>query len=219
MDSADMPAAERPTTLELIQLAQRGDALAVDELMRRHLAVLRAFVRAKTGPELRQREADSDLVQTVCREALRSLQDYQWRGEGSFRLWLFSVALHKLRNKHHFYHAERRDLRRERGDAAENHELAAAYGHVTTPSQHAIARELVERVEAALDRLEPAHRDVIVLSRIVGLSHKEIGAHLGKSAGAVRATLNRALARLAGSMQAVECERRVSDVRPPPAGA
>ncbi len=202
-----MSADEQPTTFDLIERAQRGDAAALDELMRTHLASLRAFVRARTSADLRRREADSDLVQTVCREALRSLGDYKWQGEGSFRLWLFSLTLNKLRNKHDYHYAQKRDRHREVSGPQGYERLATAYRTVSTPSENAIARELVDKVEAALDRLEPAQRDVIVLSRIVGLSHKEIGEQLGKSEGAARTALNRALAKLASAMQAVERER------------
>lgn len=45
-----MTAEEQPTTLDLIERAQQGEASAVEELMGRHLASLRAFLRAKTGP-------------------------------------------------------------------------------------------------------------------------------------------------------------------------
>lgn len=212
-----MPADEQPTTFELIERAQQGDSAALEELMRGHLAALRAFVRAKTGPELRRHEADSDLVQTVCREALRSLQDYQWQGGGSFRLWLFSLAMHKLRNKHDYHHAGKRDAQRVVSNPHGYEQLASAYRTASTPSQNAMARELVEKMEAAMDRLEPAHRDVIILSRIVGLSHKEIGAQLDKSEGAARTALNRALAKLASAMQAVERERGGSGSTAPPA--
>lgn len=213
-----MPADEQPTTFELIERAQQGENAALDELMRTHLAALRAFVRAKTSPDLRRREADSDLVQTVCREALRSLEDYEWQGAGSFRLWLFSLALNKLRNKHDYHHAQKRDRHREISEPQGYDRLAAAYRTVSTPSQNAIARELVEKVETAMDRLEPEQRDVIVLSRIVGLSHKEIGTQLGKSEGAARTALNRALAKLASAMQAVEKERGGSGSAPPAVG-
>jgi RNA polymerase sigma factor (sigma-70 family) len=40
------------------------------------------------------------------------------------------------------------------------------------------------------------YREVITLSRVVGLSHREIGEQIGKNEGAVRVLLHRALARL-----------------------
>jgi RNA polymerase sigma factor (sigma-70 family) len=48
-------------------------------------------------------------------------------------------------------------------------------------------------MERAFDLLSDDHREVITLSRIVGLSHAEIAAELGRSEGAVRVLLSRAL--------------------------
>ncbi len=203
-----MAAPAEHTSFDLVMRAQAGDADALDKLIRRHLPGLRAFVRARSGPVLRMRESSSDLVQTVCREALRSLKDYQWRGEGSFRYWLFTVATHKLTNKADYHGAEKRNPAREvelgPEDASQKDNLAEIYKTVCTPSQHAIAHEVVENVEAALDRLDDQYRDVILMSRVAGLDTKEIAERLDKSEGAVRVLLSRALARLAAAMEAVE---------------
>ena len=59
-----------------------------------------------------------------------------------------------------------------------------------------MAREHLELVERALDRLPAHYREVIVLARIVELPHSEIAVRLGKSVDAVRQTLVRALMKL-----------------------
>ncbi|MCR9244778.1 MAG: RNA polymerase sigma factor [bacterium] len=183
-------------SLHLVNAAQGGDATALDELLRRHLPDLRAFVRAKSGQVIRERESCSDLVQTVCREVLGGLEGYEWRGEGSFRHWLFTVALNKIRGRADYYAAQRRDSRREVGDDA----LAGVYATMCGPSQHAIAAEAVANFESGLDRLAEDHRDVVLMSRVVGLSHAEIADELGIEVGAVRTRLSRALTRLATIM-------------------
>ena len=50
----------------------------------------------------------------------------------------------------------------------------------------------------AFAQLPEDYREVITLSRVVGLSHGQIASQLGKSEGAVRVLLHRALARLSG---------------------
>ena len=67
-----------------------------------------------------------------------------------------------------------------------------------------MAKEELARLEAALTRLSGEHREVIVLARIVGLSPAQIGAQLGKSEGATRILLHRALARLARELGRAE---------------
>lgn len=188
---------------DLILAAQDGDERALDSLLARHLPGLRVFVRARSGAQLRAKESCSDLVQTVCREALGSLQQYEWRGEGSFRHWLFTLALNKIQRKANYYAAARRDVRRERDPAGLSGDdaLYGAYQNLFGPSQYAIREEAVARFETALDGLPEQYREIILLSRVVGMTNAEIGDQLGKSAEAVRVTLARALARLATRME------------------
>jgi RNA polymerase sigma-70 factor (ECF subfamily) len=196
---------EQPDSLHLIAAAQAGKADALDQLLRRHLPDLRVFVRAKSGEALRHQESCSDLVQTVCREALANLDGYEWRGEGTFRHWLFSLAMNKLRNRADHYAAARRDVGRTvpgEGTASQPGILAAAAARDGTPSQQAIGREAVAKFETCLDGLPELDREVILLARVVGLSHLEIAAELGIAEGAVRTRLSRALARLATLMAA-----------------
>ena len=65
----------------------------------------------------------------------------------------------------------------------------------------ALAKEEVLLFEAAFDTLSDEHREVISLSRIVGLSHQEIGEQLGRSEAAARQLLHRALAALAVAIE------------------
>jgi type IV pilus assembly protein PilW len=75
--------------------------------------------------------------------------------------------------------------------------LLDCYRTFCTPSGVLQAREEVERIEAAFDALPDDYREVITLSRIVGLSHAEIAERSGRSEGATRTLLYRALGRLA----------------------
>lgn len=187
-----------PDSQYLVAAVHRGDAEALDALLRRHLPDLIVFVRAKSGPRLRAQESCSDLVQTVCREALQSVAHYEWRGEGSFRRWLFTLAMNKLRNRADYHAAERRDAARV---VAGTDAVAATPGGFG-PSQHAIAGEVNAKFEQALDHLDEDQREVILMARVIGMSHAEIAAELGIAEGAVRTRLSRALARLATRMAA-----------------
>ena len=183
--------------MHLVAAAQAGDSSALDELLQRHLGGLRAFVRAKSGEVIRQRESCSDLVQTVCREVLGSLDRYEWRGEGSFRHWLFNVELNKIRNRADYYAAERRTPARE---VAGDEVLSNAYATICGPSQHAIASEAIQNFEASLDQLSEDHREVILMSRIIGMDHGQIAELLNIDRVTVRTRLARALTKLAKVM-------------------
>jgi RNA polymerase sigma factor (sigma-70 family) len=51
--------------------------------------------------------------------------------------------------------------------------------------------------------LKPEYRKVIVLTKIEGLSYKEIANRLGKSSDAVRMLVSRAIAALSGAFESI----------------
>ena len=174
--------------------AARGDAAATQRLLQSYLPRLRAFVRARLGPDLRARESDSDVVQSVCRELLQHKDGFQYRGETEFRGWLFTAAANKVREKFRFHRQARRDSAREQSDQSAGASLAA--GSSASPSYAAIAHERMAILEAALDALGEADRDVITLSRLAGLPMAVVAARMDKTEVAARKQLGRALLRL-----------------------
>lgn len=183
------------TFRSLFMRARSGDRDARDLLLAEHLPGLRAFVRAKTGPALRAREAASDLVQTVCREVLADLDTVECSEPVEFQRWLYAVALHKIVRKAEYHAAEKRSPRREA--AQDDDGLLQGYASICRPSEVVSSREQVARIERALDALSEDDRDVIVQARLLGMPSSEIASATGRSDVAVRKHLSRARARLA----------------------
>lgn len=188
----------------LVERASRGDAVAIDELLEEHLPSLRAFVRLRSGPTLRAKESVSDVVQSTCREVLQGLDRFQWDGEASFRAWLYTTAQRKIADRAEHWQAAKREVGREMPLAPpsasttnDDARMLDVYRSLASPSEEAAGLETLERLERAFERLSAEDREVITLSRIVGLSQGEIGEALGCSAGTARVRLFRALARLA----------------------
>lgn len=184
---------------DLVRAATRGDQAAVAALLVQNLPALRAFVRLRAGAVVRAREAESDLVQSACREALQSMDGFRYGGPEGFRHWLFTTTLRKIVKKDRHYRAEKRDVAREQvlPEGIEVGELLTAYAAFATPSRQVAAAEEIERIEAAFAFLSDDHREVILLSRIVSLSRAEVAEVMGKSEGAIRNLLHRALTDLA----------------------
>ncbi len=182
----------------LVARAKRGDDAAREQLLRRHLPGLEAFVRLRRGAAVAAYESCADLVQSTCREILADLPDLRSDDEAVFRRWLFDAALHKIIDRARFLTADRRDIAR---NASPGPDLDAAvlqeYATFLTPSRTAMAREEAARIEAAFAKLPEDYREVLAMVRIAGHTHREIAARLGKSEEAVRKTLQRAAARLA----------------------
>ena len=193
------------TASELFEAARSSDPGAVDALLRRHLPGLRAFVRLRVTPALRVKESCSDLVQSVCRELLQNIDHFEYQGEAPFKGWLFTAALNKIREHERYFSRGKRDLNREvRLSDAEAQSLAECYTSCMSPSGEAMVHEKVALIESAFDRLPDDYREVLTLKRCVGLNHAEIARHLGRSEGAVRTLLSRALTRLSGILVAME---------------
>jgi len=178
----------------LLQRASQHDEAAVATLLQQHLPALRAFVRLKAGAMLLAKESCSDLAQSVCRDVLENAERFRFGGEAEFRKWLFTTAMRKIADRAEHWRAGKRDPGRLRGELDD--EELQGYAHVYTPSHQAVAREELQRVEAAFGRLSEEKREVILMARLMGLSHAQIAAEMGKSEVAVRSMLSRALAEL-----------------------
>ena len=178
----------------LLKAASQHDATAVATLLQQHLPALRAFVRLKAGPSLLARESCSDLAQSVCRDVLENAERFRFGGEAEFRKWLFTTAMRKIADRAEHWRAGKREKARERSnmDEEEIRGLASIY----SPSGQAAAREELARVEDAFTKLAPEKQEVVLMSRLMGLSHAQIAKELGKTEVAVRSILSRALAEL-----------------------
>ena len=181
--------------------ATTGAPVALDALFERHLPGLLAFVRARAGPLLLAREDSFDLVQSACREVLRDIPAEGYRDEAGFRHWLFLAAERKILDRARYHRRQKREAEAPMSlSAAEREMLGRGYGRTESPSREAIGHEEAARLESALQRLGEEHRSVILMARVVGMSHAQIAAALGKSEVAVRSLLHRATARLAVEM-------------------
>lgn len=183
-------------TAALVAAASRRDRQAIEQLLVRQLPGLEAFVRLRMGAALRSKATPPDLVQSVCREVLEDLTDFEFRGEAPFRHWLFTRAEHKLKATHRHHQAQRRSHEREVawGDGST---FLPAYQTLCTPSREVEANEAVARIERAFDALPDDYREAITLHKLCGLGHAEIAERMQRSEGAVRNLVYRGLSRLA----------------------
>ncbi|HEX5011680.1 MAG TPA: sigma-70 family RNA polymerase sigma factor [Planctomycetota bacterium] len=194
----------------LVVAAAGGDTAAVQQLLQRHLPGLRAYVRLRAGATLRKHESSSDLVQSVCRDVLENMGRFRYPGEAAFRAWLYATALRKIADRAEYWRAAKRDPGREvpldaRGatpTATDDARLMEVYrASFFSPSQAAMGREALARIEQAFEKLPEDYREVIVLSRVVGLSRAEIAERMGRTEASVRNLVSRALAELAEHLE------------------
>lgn len=171
--------------------ASQGDKQALESLLGRYLPELRSFVRLQMGPLVSQKESSSDIVQSCCRQVLDKLEGLEYRGELAFKKWLFVACTNKLRDRERHWMRQQRDVRRENylDDVADPMDLT-----LSSPSGEFLRREEIEKLQQALDSMPEDYRRVVTMSRLLGMSHAD--EDFGKSEGATRALLHRAIARL-----------------------
>ena len=189
-------------TQQLVTLAKQGDRSALGQLCVVYGERVRRIIRLRMGKELRSKLESMDMVQNVLMCAVRDLEDFTYTSEGDFLRWLGKIAENRIRDNLEKLHADKRDIRKEiplhddgstsRDDRARVVEPARN----TTPSVILSRREELDKLEKAIDKLKPEYREVIVLAKIDGLSYKEIGDRLGKSADAAGHLLLRAMVSL-----------------------
>lgn len=200
---ADREEPERDEPEHLVGRASSGDREAMHALLERYLPGLQRWLRQRAGRWMAAKESSADLAQSVCREVLEHLATNRvaYRGEAQFRQWLYNTALFKIKNRRRYYHRQKRDVVREQlhggdGDVAAEQLLRT----LRTPSADAIVREDLARFEAAFAQLPEQCREILVMARLEGRSHREIAERLGITEGNSRVILSRVLARLARLM-------------------
>lgn len=176
--------------------AQPGRDAAVDGLLAEHLPAVVAFVRLHCADVVLEHESCADVVQSACREVLAGSHGFEVRGLPQFRKWLFQKVKSKLIDKRRYWIAERRRGGRDVGELSGERHIDQVSAALCSPSEAASAREALERMERSILGLADSDRRVITMIKLYGLSTREAAAELGKTEGAVRVMLHRALARL-----------------------
>ncbi len=193
----------KPDTDELLRRVDAGDASAAGELLDRHRARLRQMVAVRIDPRLAARVDPSDVVQEALAEASRKLPNYVQDRPVPFYPWLRQIAWERLVHLHSQHvGAQKRSVTREgRRELALPDESAVQLvdrlvGSGTSPSRRAAREEMRERVRAALERLPPHYREVVILRHLEQLTFEEIAGVLAVSEAAARSRYRRAVERL-----------------------
>jgi RNA polymerase sigma-70 factor (ECF subfamily) len=159
--------------LALLRAARAGDLSALDRLVALHQEPVFALCRTLLGHV----EDGEDAAQEVFLRAFRALP--RFRGESTFRTWLFRIAVNLCRSW------KRRHRATEPWDEAQPGALPAGL----SPENAAICHL---QLQEALDALRPHYRAILLLKEQEGWSMAEIGAALGWSERQVQNALYRA---------------------------
>lgn len=199
----------RPARLDrdrgLVEAARR-DPACFDALYRKYLAQVYSYAYY----ELRDHHAAEDATERVFMQALAGLPRFEERVDdfiasrsvttesgsdsadiSTFRVWLFRIAHNVVANE------RRRDRRRPVTPLEEAAELSAP----DDVAESVAAREAFSAAWHAVARLPEDRRRAVILRFVDEMSTAEIAAILGRSEGAVRVLLHRALRSVADDLR------------------
>ena len=169
----------------LVESAQ-ADPARFDALYRKYVAQVYSYAYY----ELRDHHEAEDATERTFMAALAGLRRFEERArpaDGSdastFRVWLFQIARNAV--------AERRRRLRRRPEASLD--AAEAVPATTDVEGEAARRDDVSAALRAIDRLPGDRRRAVILRFVEEMSTSEIAGILGRSDGAVRVLIHRAL--------------------------
>ncbi len=161
--------------------AVRGDAEAFGDLYERYLDDIYRYIYCRVNDACET----EDLTEAVFLRAWEALDRYD-AGALHLRALLYRIAHNLVVDRH----------RARKDEAAIDGAAEPSAPAHEEPEARLLARERTAQLAAALERLDPAQRQVVSLRFVAGMSHAETARIVGKSDGAVRVLQHRALAAL-----------------------
>ena len=174
----------------LLERFRQCDARAFDDIVHRY----REPIFRRVFGMLKNHEDAEEVTQDTFLRARRGLDAF--RGDAAFSTWLYQIATNLAHNRYWFWWRRGRHAAVSL-DAAVSHEADVTLAEMLPdeepdPGAKAVTHELVERVEAAMACLSPAHREILTLRNVRDLSYEEIAALLDLSLGTVKSRIARA---------------------------
>ncbi|PYI57360.1 RNA polymerase sigma factor [Paenibacillus flagellatus] len=173
-----------PDDRELIEEIANGSQAAMEVLTRRHYKSVYAFVYRKVG----DKETAYDLTQDIFIKVIRSIGSYS--GKGSFRSWLFSIAVNHCRD--YWGSADYRQAARRSEllpDTLESEQKSVPYIFER--------KETRERIVSAVNSLPERQREALILKYFHQMKIKDIAEATGAGVPTVKSRLKQGLEKIA----------------------
>jgi RNA polymerase sigma-70 factor, ECF subfamily len=164
---------------QIIQAAQQNRQ-ALYPLYQQYFPLLYAYAAARIG---RASDAE-DVVATIWVKVMTGLEHFQYRGEGSFRAWLFRIAYHCITD---YFRAQRVEHWLPLED------LPEIASHELPPDEALHLKERFQHLRTRIQTLSPRRQEVLTLKFYGGLRNNEIAAILELDERTVAAHLCRAI--------------------------
>jgi RNA polymerase sigma-70 factor (ECF subfamily) len=178
----------------LAYAAGKGDAKAFEKLIEKYQARIYRFAFGM----VKDRDDAWDIAQETFLRAHVALPGF--RGRSAFSTWLYRIAANLSLD------GRRRRQREESLRNARDADAEVAMGPVSAalagPYKQALRRELLDKLDEALDSLPPIHRAILLLREVDGLSYEDLANVLEIPKGTVMSRLFNARLRFQRKLRA-----------------
>ncbi len=174
---------------ECVRKLQRGETDAFEILIRRHQKTIFNLVYRMLGDY----DEAAEISQETFLSAYRAIGNF--RGESNFSTWLYRIALNHATTRR-----KSLNTRQQRNVALENAE--PAIDSHPGPAESMEKKEIRQRVQQALNRLEPEDATVILLRDLQDVPYDEVARVLEIPIGTVKSRLHRARQALRSELSA-----------------
>jgi RNA polymerase sigma-70 factor (ECF subfamily) len=175
------------STASLLAEVRAGNDRARDRLAARYLPFLKSWAHLRLPAYARDGVDTDDLVQQTLMKGFGRLDTFEPRREGAFLAYLRQILINEIRMQ----------IRRVKDRRPADVVSPDLEDDTTSPLERVIRGELLERYEAALERLPALQREAIFLRLELGFTYDQIAEALGKATwNSARMTVSRALLKL-----------------------
>jgi RNA polymerase sigma-70 factor (ECF subfamily) len=179
------------SSLVLVLRARNGDEAALNDLFQRYSRRLKIWAHGRLPAWARGPADTADVVQDTLLQVIRKLDAFVPQHEGAFLAYVRLTLRNNITDR----------IRQAQRRGPVEPLSSANTSPLASPEQDAIASELLDRYEAALERLRPDQREAIIARIELRLPWPEVATSLNKpSIPAAQMAVKRALVRLAREM-------------------
>jgi RNA polymerase sigma-70 factor (ECF subfamily) len=187
---------DQPTSsFNLIDRIRNGDRDALSILFGRNRRRLALLAHYRLGPQLRGLVEVDDILQETLLKAYVQLEQFTYHTPGSFLRWLSRIMDHVIADTARYHGRQKRNAAEMLPLRSESTPEGLEPVDSKTPSRLLAQDENLRLVLKELDELPDDYREVILLTKLEGLSTQEVAEKMGKSREAVALLLHRAIKR------------------------
>ena len=164
---------------DCVRRLQRGETDAFEILVRRHQKAIFNLIYRMLGDY----DEAAEIAQETFLSAYRSIG--RFRGEANFSTWLYRIA---------FNHAStrRKSMANRQQRTVSLETMEPVCGHGLDPAEIVAQKEIQDRVQNALNSLEPDDAMIILLKDLQDIPYEEVARVLEVPVGTVKSRLHRA---------------------------